>query len=80
MKVLAKTHRNYSKFCPRWNKRLIIPVYIPVQEFPAIPAGTELNSEHWCSLVVGGLGWVVTQDILGSIPLRSSFGLPDAWF
>ena len=30
-----------------------------------------------CNVVVGGLGWVVDQDILGLIPTRSSLVLPD---
>ena len=33
-----------------------------------------------CSLVVGGLGWAVGPDILGSIPTRSSPGLSNTRF
>ena len=31
---------------------LIVPVYIPERDFPAIPAGTERNSEHWFILLI----------------------------
>ncbi len=39
----AETHRNTPKFFPRWNGGCLVPVCVPVRDFPSVPAGTERN-------------------------------------
>ena len=38
-----KTHRNRLKFDPRWNRGTIVPVCMPVRNFPAISDRMEWN-------------------------------------
>ncbi len=43
----GRNDRNTPKFYPRWNRGCLVPVCIPVRDFPSVPAGTERNIQLW---------------------------------